>query len=445
VHGFVPRYNRAIERPLFHEKRLTMTHYLHTLRSCNRDIRLYLLAWALIAFGYFGIQGVLFNLYLLRLGYDPEFVGLFNGSGLLVWALFAVPAGAIGTRFGVRAAMIAGLSLSTIANGLLLFAESIPAEMQANWLIGWWLLRWIGTAVIVVNSTPYLTCITRSEERKLAFSLQQAVMALMAFVGSLVAGILPALASTYLESAPDGAGAYRYVLWLTPVTYTLAVVALLSTRNVKLVESREEVRTASPMPVGLMGFVGLVVFLQMVGEGTVRAFFNVYLGTGLHVSTTYIGVLMGVSQLLPMFAALAVPLLMARSSAGYVLSAAILGMAVCLFLLALVPHWAGASLAFMGVTAMAAITGPARSIFSQEAVSPQWRPAMSAASTMGLALGWSAAAWTGGHTISALGYSSLFSIGAALSAVAALLLLGYFRWRSMRRPAQSAVTSLTAA
>jgi predicted MFS family arabinose efflux permease len=422
-----------------------MIHWFYTLRQFSRDVRLYLLAWALIGFGYFGIQGVLFNLYLLRLGYGPEFVGLFNGSGLLVWALFAVPAGAIGARFGVRASMIGGLALSTIANGLLLFAESIPAEMQASWLIGWWLFRWLGTALIVVNSTPYLTCITSSQERKHAFPLQQAVMALMGFVGSLVAGILPTLTSTYLGLAPDGTGPLRYVLCLTPVTYTLAVVALLSTRKVIPVDSQEPVRTASPMPVGLLVFVGLVVFLQMVGEGTIRAFFNVYLDTNLHVSTTYIAMLMGVGQLLPMFAALAAPLIMARWSAGYALSAAIFGMAFCLFLLAFVPNWVGASLAFLGVSAMAAITGPVRTIFSQEAVSSQWRTAMSVATTMGLALGLSAAAWTGGYMISSLGYSSLFSIAAALSAGAAFLLLGYFRWRSAGKPARSAVASLTAA
>jgi hypothetical protein len=47
------------------------------VRGFNRSVVvLWLLTWALAAFGYFGLQGVLFNLYLLRLGFGPEFIGL---------------------------------------------------------------------------------------------------------------------------------------------------------------------------------------------------------------------------------------------------------------------------------------------------------------------------------------------------------------------------------
>jgi predicted MFS family arabinose efflux permease len=149
--------------------------------------------------------------------------------------------------------------------------------------------------------------------------------------------------------------------------------------------------------VGLITFVGLVVFLQMAGEGTVRAFFNVYLDAGLQISTAQIGMLMGVGQLLPVLAALVAPLLMARWGAGQTMSVATLGSALSLLALALVPHWLGASLAFVAVTAMTALAGPARSVFTQEAVMPTWRTAISTVTTMGLALGWSAAAWTGGR------------------------------------------------
>jgi hypothetical protein len=35
---------------------------------------------------------VVFNLYLLRLGYDPTFVGQINSIGLLTFALASMPA-----------------------------------------------------------------------------------------------------------------------------------------------------------------------------------------------------------------------------------------------------------------------------------------------------------------------------------------------------------------
>jgi hypothetical protein len=59
----------------------------------------------------------------------------------------------------------------------------------------------------------------------------------------------------------------------------------------------------------------------------VRTFFNVYLDAGLAVPSAQIGTIMGAAQLLPIVAALAAPILMARLGTGYALAGAILGSA----------------------------------------------------------------------------------------------------------------------
>ena len=67
--------------------------YLQTVRQFNRNVRLFLLSAALIGFTTSGgVQGVLLNLYLLRLGYGLDFVGQINSIGGLVFALFSLPA-----------------------------------------------------------------------------------------------------------------------------------------------------------------------------------------------------------------------------------------------------------------------------------------------------------------------------------------------------------------
>ena len=89
-----------------------MSSYFKVLRQFNRDVWLNLVAWALLAFAYFGVQAVIFNLYLLRLGYGPEFIGLVIGVGQLAGALCSLPAGMIGTRLGPRRALLLGLSIA---------------------------------------------------------------------------------------------------------------------------------------------------------------------------------------------------------------------------------------------------------------------------------------------------------------------------------------------
>ena len=98
----------------------------------HRDVRLYLISTAAMGFSYLGVYSLLFNLYLLRLGYGPESVGLVNGVGSLTYALSALPAGALGRRWGSRRTMIAGTSLTVVALGLVPLTDLLPGTMQAG-------------------------------------------------------------------------------------------------------------------------------------------------------------------------------------------------------------------------------------------------------------------------------------------------------------------------
>ena len=119
-----------------------MTGYWWALRAFDRSFWLYLGYRAILAFSYSGVLSVLLNLYLLRLGYGPEFIGLLVGSGQIVWATLALPAGAIGKRTGLREAQIAGLALSAIGVGSLLLVEALPGAVWEYWLFACWIVTW---------------------------------------------------------------------------------------------------------------------------------------------------------------------------------------------------------------------------------------------------------------------------------------------------------------
>jgi len=398
------------------------------LRTFNRGIWLFLLAWALTAFGYFGIQGVLLNLYLLRLGFGPEFIGLLIASGQIIWAVMALPAGAIGARIGLRAALITASVLLTLGMGMLLMVEAFPRSVWAIWLFGCWMLLWVGAALNTVNSIPYLMNVSAAE-RNHAFSAQGAVIGLMAFVGSLVAGLLPGLLVTWLGGSLDEPAPYRYALWLAPLVYALSIFVWAGAPRVKLAGEAETLST-STKPLRLFVFFGLVVFLQTASEGAVRAFFNVYLDQALHVPTAQIGAILGVGQLLPVFIVLITPQLLGRWGTSRTLFVTTAGVGLAMLPLATLSHWIPASLGFLGVMSMLAVNGPARNILSQEIVLPRWRTTTSAIGTIGLALGWASTAAVGGYMIARAGFSGLFFLGAVLAFVAAILLLGYVRSRS---------------
>jgi MFS family permease len=408
------------------------------LQTFNRSIWRYLIVWALISFSYFGIQSVLLNLYLIRLGFGPAFIGMLAASGQLIWAVAALPAGAIGRRVGLRTALVAGSAFLALAMGALLLVEALPRSMWTIWLFGSWALLWLGAALTTVNSTPYLMHVSSVEERNHAFVAQGVVMALAGLAGSLAAGVLPQLVVSLLGGSLEEPAPYRYALWLVPLLYMLCSTVWAGVRPVRLV-AECATSDAAPRPVGLFIFFGLVVFLQSAGEGAVRTFFNVYLDSDLGISTAWIGMIFGLSQLLSLVLALVTPQLLSRWGARRILTASIVGIGVTLAPLALFVHWLPATLGYLGLMSVLAVNGPARNIFSQEMVAPRWRTTTSAIATIGLALGWSGAAAVGGYLSTQAGFRSLFFVGSMLAFAAAALLLGYGYAHAKRMQPSAAV------
>jgi predicted MFS family arabinose efflux permease len=361
---------------------------VHVFRSfalfkrLHRDIRLYMLAWGLIDFGYFGIFGVLFNLYLLRLGYGPSTIGLLVGSGQLVWGLAAIPAGLIGVRISNRRAQILGVSILAFTTMLLLYAEALPTSLQTGWLATCWIISWVGSSLMVVNASPYAMEVTVPEERQQVFALQQAFLGLFGFAGSLLAGILPSFFANVTGAAPDTAVVYWYALWLAPFSYLVAALLLRRTQPRPAISHETQHNHRTAMPIFIIVFVALIIFLQTIGEGTLRAFFNVYLDTSLHVPTPRIGLIMGIGQFLPVLSSLAAPLLMIRWGAGRTVVFTAIGSGILMLLLVLFVDWRAASIGYIGILLTISIAAVARGLYSQELVAPQWRTVMSAAFTL---------------------------------------------------------------
>jgi MFS family permease len=403
--------------------------YLRMLRLFTREMRLFLVAATLVGFAWDGIRAVLLNLYLLRLGYGPEFIGLVNSVGAFAFALLCLPAGALGTRWGSRRTLIVGLAILTLGFWLLPLVEYLPGTWRTTWLLAVAVLTYLGFALFLVNGLPFTMAATGPVERNHAFSFHIALTPLAAFIGSLVAGALPGLFASLLGRSVDDPAAYRFPLWLGASFLVPGVLALLRTRSVEEPQSPEAAPSApaSRLPYGLLVVIGLIMAFRFGGRGAVMTFFNVYLDDGLGVSTTLIGALSGLGQLLSTPAALVAPLFMARWGRPRTISVGMAGMVLCLLPLVLVPHWAAAGLSVASSSALFSLTvGPIR-VFSQELVAPRWRATMASAFMMGAGLAFSAVSLAGGYAIERFGYRTLFLVAAGLIAVGAVLFTYYFR------------------
>jgi MFS family permease len=427
------RYNRTFQTIM----RTTWS----TARGLNSSVVCWLLMWGMAAFGYFGLQGVLFNLYLLRLGFGPEFLGLLLGAGQLLWGLAAFPAAAFGRRVGLRVALGTSYALMGITFALVLLVELLPRNLWELWLFGWWALMWVAAALATVNSIPFLPLLVEEKDRNAVFPMQQAVTAATTFLGSLAAGVLPGLVVAWMGGSLAEAAPYRTAMWLVPPLFLAGIPLLAGTRPLRQLEARTVGKHAQPAPLATFFVLGAIVVLQTAAEGPVRAFFNVYLDRGLGVAPAQIGLLIGAAQLLPVAGALVTANLLARWGSARTLSLSSLGTAFSGLLLASVPVWSAAGVGFMGVMTTASMHGPARNVFSQTVVAPRWRGTTAAILTIGMALGWATTAVAGGYLISSIGFAGLFALAAALGVAATALAWAAHRLHHRLAPAPAATAN----
>jgi predicted MFS family arabinose efflux permease len=398
------------------DPRMTST-YLQKLRLFNRDVYRYLVTVVVLGFAMDGIRAVLLNLYLLRLGYGTEFIGQMVASGAFVFSISCIPSGTLGTRWGCRRIMVAGLILSLVGSVLL------PLLVATN------ILTWVGMALYFVNSVPFLMSVTGPEERNHAFSVQIALTPLAGFAGSLIGGALPGIFTAGLNLPLEDPTSYRYPLLIAALLIIPGVLALLPPREVRSSQTQKPVLEKGRTPWVLFAIIALVVGFRFTGRGAVMTFFNVYLDAGLQVPTVLIGALTSGGLLLAVPAALVTPLVVARWGNVRTIVFGSFGFALSLLPLVLVPHWGAAGFGFMGANAMFFLTTAPFQVFTQELVTPGWRPTMSGAMMTGAGLSLSAIALGGG------GYQSLFLAGAGLTAAGGLLFWVYFRGKNKKEKA----------
>ena len=400
--------------------------YLHPLRLFSRDVRLYLVTFAVNGMVEEGIWAVLLNLYLLRLGYDPGFIGLVNALATLSFIICSLPAGLLVTRWGSRRAMVLGIALLIAGYGLLSVAAWIPTAGRQGWLLGTTALRSTGLALFWVSSTPFLVSATGPDERTHAFSVLMALTPLAGFAGSLMGGVLPAALATGLRLPPDDPAPYGLSLLLGALLLAPGLLAVLATREVRDEPIEHPANNSGPAPYGPIVLIALIVALANAAN-VGMVFFNVYLDDAFRTSTAAIGAISAGAQLLSVPTALAIPLLVARWGHRKTVVLGALGNALSAVLMAFVPSWGGASVGFTGLWVMSSIWWAPMQVHSQRIVSPSRRGMMSGAVLMASGVSIFALSLGGGHIITNHGYAPLFMLGAGLGATGALLF-----WASTR-------------
>ena len=408
---------------------MAVTGYFQALRLFNRNVRIFIVSALLLGFAYFGIYAVLLNLYLLRLGYGTEVVGLVNGAGFVAYAVFSLPAGALGARFGTRRMLQVGFVLAALGTGLLPAAQFLAGNVQVAWIAVTYTVTSMGLDAYFVNSNPFMLQSTTPRERMYLYSLRVGMSPIAAFVGALVGGFLPGTLAGLLPITDTAS--FALALLVAAVALLIGVVALFNTTATTAPKEDQEppvrsARSSSGLPVLIIAVMGLVIMLRIASEGAQRTFFNVYLDEILTMPTAQIGMLAACGQLVGGIAALLSPYFARRWGLEPVIVWASLGMAVSTVAFALLPHWAGAAVGYAGLVSFTYIQRPCSLRHTMEVVPARWRETAAGVANMVAGIGWGTMGFAGGYLVGIYGYQNFFLVSAALTGISAVIFFWYF-------------------
>jgi MFS transporter, DHA1 family, multidrug resistance protein len=398
-----------------------MLAYLVSITKFERTVWLYLVAWSMIGFIHLGINGVLINLYVIELGFDFSYLGTLNGSGLFFWALFALPAGLLSPRFGLRNSMVGGFAVIALGLAGFMSVTMMPKEAWGTALLVSNAIVWVGAALIAINGSPYLMAVVSEKERSKAFTLQAALVTLAAFLGSILAGLLPGFLLSQFPLAFDQSAAYRAALWIgVPAYFGSAVLMLMARQESPIIKAEENQRKESA-PLALLIFLGIMFGVQIASENSIAMFANVYFATGLNMSDSLIGTVFAIARILPFILSPLLPLMINRWGSGRTMASSYVLIAVCGIFILLMPTALAGALGFILFNLIVHFAATARGLFGQESVQPRWRTAVAAVLTISMAGGGSVVGFLGGRVIDTAGFRALFLSSSVLSLVAVVL------------------------
>jgi predicted MFS family arabinose efflux permease len=162
--------------------------YLAHLRALQRNARLFLLSNTIVSVSVSAV-GIIYAIYLTRLGYSTSFLGLLLIVGIAGAGAGLVPAVVIANRLSARRLLLRSNIVGGFAvAGQLVFPQAWLLVMT-TFIVG------ASASIFIVLTLPLLAATSTEEERAHLFSLNATAGFLAGVVGSALGGTLPVIMS----------------------------------------------------------------------------------------------------------------------------------------------------------------------------------------------------------------------------------------------------------
>jgi MFS family permease len=255
------------------------------VRAFSRNARLYLLNVAVFGVA-MGVFRLLFNFYVLSLGYNEAMLGSLITVSSLTALLVALPMGYLADVLGRKnSLLISGVLISVSILAIVLW-PSQTVFYAMNVISG------IGQSLGAVSMAPFLMENSGEKERTYLFSFSSGLQMAMASVGNWIGGYLPTWIGLTRGVPPISSQAYAGALMVVALIIAIGLIPLVMLRTPRLERSERTVfaplNYASKHP-ALLGKLILPMLITSIGAGLIMPFMNVFFRQVHHQPDPVIG------------------------------------------------------------------------------------------------------------------------------------------------------------
>ncbi|OGN92502.1 MAG: hypothetical protein A2Z71_10360 [Chloroflexi bacterium RBG_13_50_21] len=387
------------------------------------NARLYLV-YAIIAGAAIGIFRLLFNFYVLSLGFDEKLLGNLVTTSSITALIFALPMGYLADILGRKLSLLISGVLICLSVGTMVIWP-VPSILYAmNILSG------IAQSLAGVTMSPFLMENSSERERTYLFSFSAGMQMVSASVGNWIGGYLPSWVASARSVEAVSSQAYGGSILVVAIALAISIIPLILIKLPRLDHSERTVFApfsyAAKNPKKLTQLV-LPMLITSFGAGLIMPFMNVFFRVQYHQSDQVIGVLFAWGSLAMGLGLLAAPPLADRF--GKIQIVVITqGLSIpFLILLGFSPLFWVSGVAYYIRVALMNMSSPVYQTFVMEQVEPSSRAMVASLVSMSWNFGWAISPTISGILQVRYGFGPPF-MGTIILYVVSVFLYWFFWW-----------------
>ncbi len=403
-----------------------ITDYAATVGRFRPNARFYLV-YMILNGAAFGIYRLLFNFYVLSLGYDEALLGRLLTTVSLVQLAAALPAGYVSDSIGRKPSLLisASISVATLL-GMVIWPTALSFYVMS-------ILMGLAQSLGAVTYGPFLMENSGEEERTYLFSISSGLAMIAQFMGNWLGGQLPTWIGAWRGVGATSSDAYGTAILLVAVFASTALLPMLFIQRQR--KAKPDTGYLSPFhyarnhPRMLFRLIA-PMWVTSLGAGLLMPFMNIFYRHTYDSSDATIGSLFAVGSLAMAIGLLAAPPLADRHGK---MTMVIVTQAVSvpfLVVMGFSPWFWMSGFAYLVRLALMNMSNPIYQAFVMEHAAPEARATVASLVSMSWSFGWAFSPTVSGWLQVNYGFTPVYVGTIASYAIAIYLYWRFFGWKT---------------